>query len=166
MTDDERWKHEQELKKLYGLTDTEASLVIANKEMKRDAMSEYFNMNKATIRNILHAANKKMRKDDVTLSIIKPAQKDTRDIADIFIRFYSEVTDATIHYGEHTILITDNTCGVGNYDVIERNVFVDEPISSERLCRQYDGLTKELQVMGWGVLKKKLDDMYVKVDVF
>ena len=179
----DRWEIEQSLSKLYGLTTLEATVyaAIVCMGIGREEMLQFLNKDKQSMRNILSSAKKKVRRVDshMIFSIIRPntSSKEIQFATEILARFYAEVTGAQYLAGPDVIILTDNKVDqTGHMDWMEDNVFSAIPIGDVKnpfdvhkrvrlMCERYNDADKNSPKMGWGVLKRKLDQMYVKMNI-
>jgi len=177
----DRWEEEKQLQEFYGLTEQEATVYVADKRIPRTEVSEYLGIERQTIKNILSSANKKIRKADtrMKISIVRPKTKTkgTQVSVDILARFFERVTGNIGDFGIHTIVFTNVEGGTGDADWMDMNVLnavtiadAVTPADIEKricaLCEQYRIASNGQPKMGWGVLKRKLDQWYVEMDIF
>jgi len=178
----DRWDREQELKKLYNLTDQEATVYIAVMDVGRDKAMEYLGLERQTVKNLLSYANKKIKKADTTMliNIVRPTEKlreATNCAVEIVSKFYAETTGAEGRYGAYTITLLGNDPEVkGEADWMDAYVFSAVTITDAKTTREVDDRVNRLlmlytskaegkQMMGWSVLKRKIDQLYVKSEI-
>jgi len=175
----DRWNEEQELIKLYGLTPQEATVFIADKYLKREDLSEYLGIERQTIKNILTSANRKMRKPNgMQICIVRPSDKSrgTQCATEILAKFYSLTTGVNGWFPQDVIYFGNNDKEqVGDSVWMDSHVFrtititdavthVDIDNRVNKLMDLYKATNSDGK-MGWGVLKKKLDSLYVRINI-
>jgi predicted DNA-binding protein (UPF0251 family) len=112
-TGQDRWEREQVLKKLYDLSDTEALIAVAVKEMSRHALALYLGVSRNTIKNILRRANKKIGRYDseIIIKITKPTTDTIKETVDLIVGTYVRMTGSTLRSDDesaYTIVSKNN----------------------------------------------------------
>jgi len=178
----DRWEREQELKKLYNMTDMEATVYVACIDLDRDKALDYLGLERQTLKNILSSANKKMKKADTKMlvNIVRPTEKlreATNYAVEIVAKFYTDITGADGRFGAYTIsLLGNDPENKGDADWMDANVFNSVTITDaktpsdvtdrvNRLRILYNSKSDGQKRMGWGVLKRKIDQLYVRMEI-
>ena len=175
----DRRNTEQELISLYGLTRREATAYVAKQKIGYSATAAYMGIEYQGVRNLIEKANKKIKRaEDMIISIIIPTDrpKEIQFETNILTRFYTRTTGAVGRFGHRSIIIMDDAMETGSADWIQANVFdkiqtdnvttVSGVYSKvDELCGLFNTLPDNDDKMGYGVLKHKLDEMYVFTEI-